>query len=802
MSEVTIILRDGTREPYDESKVLKTLQSMTFGLDVARFDLEALVKSITVELSSELTISRLEEAIAAKPAYAVTKHPDYAILGGRLAVLALHRVTQPSVLESFRQLHEYYNEDMKRVSSLISDTVWETVQKHHVELQELIDYQRDFRYDYFGYKTLERAYLLRRHCRGKESEILERPQQLILRVALGIHGDNMERVRTTYNDMSLGLYTHATPTLFNAGTPNPQMSSCFLVAMKDDSIEGIYNTLTDCAVISKSAGGIGFHCHNIRSMGSYISGTNGISNGLMPMLRVFNNTARYVDQGGGRRKGAFAAYLEPWHGDILDFLFLKRNTGKDDHRARDLFYGLWIPDLFMERVEKMGQWSLMDPATAPGLSDCYGEEFNALYTRYEAEGRAVKQIPAQELWFQIIQSQTETGTPYMLYKDACNRKSNQKNLGTIKCSNLCTEIVEYTSRDETAVCNLGSIALPRFVKDLPGGGKEYDHLELCRVTKSLATNLNRVIDLNYYPTVEARNSNLRHRPIGIGVQGLADVFILLRYPFDSLEARKLNDEIFETIYYGAVESSLELAMEEGPYASFQGSPASQGILQFDLWNKTPTSNRWDWDGLKEKIKIHGLRNSLLVAPMPTASTSQILGNVECFEPITSNIYVRRVLSGEFPVVNKHLVRDLLDLGLWNNEMRNEIISRDGSILQIQSIPEKLRMLYRTVWEISQRAIIEMAADRGKYIDQSQSMNLFLAKPSPGKVTSMHFYAWKCGLKTGMYYLRTKGAVGAIKFTVDASRMKEIKEEENQTPSPTGGSTDDTIGSKDCLMCGS
>lgn len=802
MSDITVILRDGTREPYDPSKVMKTLQSMTFGLDAERFDLEALTKSISMELPMELPVTRLEEVIAAKPAYAVTKHPDYALLGGRLAILALHRVTTSDVLESFRRLNEHYNPDLKRKSPLISERLWETVQKHHKELQEMVDYQRDFNYDYFGFKTLERGYLLRCHARGKSSEILERPQHLLLRVALGIHFEDMEQVRAMYDDMSLGFYTHATPTLFSAGTPNAQMSSCFLVGMKDDSIKGIYETLLECAMISKGAGGIGFYCHNIRSAGSYISGTNGTSNGLMPMLRVFNNTARYVDQGGGRRKGAFAAYLEPWHSDIFDFLLLKRNTGKDDQRARDLFYGLWIPDLFMERVEQSGQWSLMDPASAPGLSDCYGEEFRALYTRYEEEGRAVKTIPAQELWFQIIQSQTETGTPFMLYKDACNLKSNQKNIGTIKCSNLCTEIVEYSSPEETAVCNLASLALPRFLKDLPDGTKEFDHQLLCQVTKRLTVNLNRVIDLNVYPTEDAKKSNFRNRPIGIGVQGLADVFILLRYPFDSPKARELNEDIFETIYYAAVESSVELSKQFGPYSRFEGSPASQGILQFDMWGKTPKSRRWDWDSLKEKIKIHGMRNSLLVAPMPTASTSQILGNTECFEPITSNIYVRRVLSGEFPVVNKHLVRDLLRLGLWNNEMRNEIISRDGSIAQIESIPEELRMLYRTVWEISQKSIIEMAADRGKYIDQSQSMNLFLPVPAPGRITSMHFYAWKCGLKTGMYYLRTQGAVGAIKFTVDPTRLKEIKAGDTRTIQATGGSTNESQDGKECLMCGS
>lgn len=767
---------------------------MSFGLDVANFDLPSLAKSITNELPHEITVERLEEVISAKPAYAVTKHPDYSILGGRLAVLALHRSTKESVLEAFRTLRDNVHEELDSPAPLISEVVWNVVQKNHEELQAMIDYSRDFRFDYFGYKTLERSYLLRRNTRGTSRAILERPQHLILRVAIGIHEDNLERVRATYNDMSMGLYTHATPTLFNAGTCCPQMSSCFLVAMKDDSISGIYDTLKECALISKSAGGIGLHCHNIRCCGSYIRGTNGTSNGLMPMLRVFNNTARYVDQGGGRRKGAFAIYLEPWHGDIFDFLLLKRNTGKDDHRARDLFYGLWIPDLFMERVEKNMEWTLMDPATAPGLADVYGDDFRKLYTEYEERGLGVRKVPAQDVWFQIVQSQIETGTPFMLYKDACNAKSNQKNLGVIKCSNLCTEIVEYTDKDETAVCNLASLALPRFIREV-NGKKEFDHYMLYETVKRLTVNLNRVIDLNEYPSPQAKRSNFRHRPIGLGVQGLADAFFILRLPFDCTEARKLNEEIFETIYFGALESSMELASALGPYETFPGSPASQGILQFDMWNHTPTSNRWDWAALKEKIIRHGIRNSLLLAPMPTASTSQILGNNECFEPITSNIYVRRVLSGEFPVVNKHLVRDLIDRNLWDQTMRNEIISRNGSIQNVKGIPDDLKLLYRTVWEISQKSIIEMAADRGQYIDQSQSLNLFLASPSPGRITSMHFYAWKRGLKTGAYYLRTKSAVDAIKFTVDANRIKEIKAEDS-------AANQESTEPKDCLMCGS
>jgi ribonucleoside-diphosphate reductase alpha subunit len=627
--------------------------------------------------------------------------------------------------------------------------------------------------------------------RGKNLEIVERPQHMLLRVALGIHLGDLDKVRETYDMLAQGLFTHATPTLFNAGTPQAQMSSCFLLAMKSDSIEGIYDTLKQCARISKAAGGIGLHVHCIRSAGSYISGTNGTSNGLVPMLRVFNNTARYVDQGGGKRKGAFAIYLEPWHGDIFDFLQLKRNTGKDENRARDLFYGLWIPDLFMKRVESNEKWTLMDPKTAPGLSDCWGEAFEALYTRYEAEGRGVKTVPAQELWFAILESQIETGTPYMLYKDACNRKSNQQNLGTIKCSNLCTEIIEYTAPDEVAVCNLASVALPRFVdtKTLT-----FDHQRLREVTKVATRNLNNIIDCNYYPVEEARRSNMRHRPIGVGIQGLADAFILLRLPFTSPEAQKLNEEIFETMYFAACEASCELAEKLGPYETFVGSPASKGLLQFDLWDQKPTSGRWNWTEMKIRIQRFGLRNSLLLAPMPTASTSQILGNNECFEPFTSNIYLRRVLSGEFPVVNKYLVVDLIQRGIWNEDIRNQIIAHSGSVQKVAEVPQDLKELYRIVWEVRQKDIIDMAAARGKYIDQSQSLNLFLESPKSSQLTSMHFYTWKQGLKTGMYYLRTRPAVDAIKFTVDVKKLKE-----SEKVGGTGGNS----GAQDgCLNCGS
>ena len=683
-----------------------------------------------------------------------------------------------------------------RPAPLIHDQVMDVVEKYHNVLQEIIDYSRDLRYEFFGYKTLERSYLLRVETARGKLEIVERPQHMLMRVAIGIHLDDLQRVRETYELLSTGMFTHATPTLFNAGTPQPQMSSCFLVAMKEDSIEGIYDTLKECARISKAAGGIGLHVHCIRSSGSYISGTNGTSNGLVPMLRVFNNTARYVDQGGGKRKGAFAVYVEPWHADIFDFLQLRRNTGKDEQRARDLFYGLWTPDLFMKRVESNGKWTLMDPNTSPNLSDTWGEEFEALYERYETEGRGVRVIQAQELWFAILESQIETGTPYMLYKDACNRKSNQRNLGTIKCSNLCTEIVEFTSPEETAVCNLASLALPRFVDERR---RVFDHQRLYEVTKVVVRNLNRVIDRNYYPVEEARRSNMRHRPVGLGVQGLADAFILMRYPFASADAQRLNEEIFETIYFAAVESSCDIAAADGPYETFYGSPASKGQLQFDLWEKQPTSGRWDWESLRKRVVEVGLRNSLLVAPMPTASTSQILGNNECFEPFTSNIYLRRVLSGEFPVVNKYLVLDLIQLGLWSEDIRNQIIAHNGSVQKIQEIPSDLKELYRIVWEIRQKDIIDMAAARGKYIDQSQSLNLFLESPKSSQLTSMHFYTWKQGLKTGMYYLRTRPAADAIKFTVD---MKKLAKAESSAGSGAQTPRSGAAGPSDCIACGS
>jgi ribonucleoside-diphosphate reductase alpha chain len=582
-----------------------------------------------------------------------------------------------------------------------------------------------------------------------------------MRVAVGIHHHDIESVVETYNLLSEKWFTHATPTLFNAGTPKPQLSSCFLLTIQEDSIEGIYDTLKQCAKISQSAGGIGLSIHNVRATGSYIKGTNGTSNGLIPMLKVFNDTARYVDQGGGKRKGAFAVYLEPWHADVFEFLDLKKNHGKEEMRARDLFYALWIPDLFMKRVEADTEWSLFCPHEAPGLAEAYGDEFEKLYEKYEREGKARRTIKAQDLWFEILESQTETGTPYMLYKDAANKKSNQKNLGTIRSSNLCTEIMEYTSKDEVAVCNLASIALPKFIVD----GK-FDHQKLFDVTYVVTKNLNKIIDVNYYPVEEARRSNLRHRPIGIGIQGLADAFIKLRMPFESDEAAGLNEDIFETLYFAAMTASKDLAIKEGPYETFKGSPVSKGIFQFDMWGVSPKSGRWDWDSLKKEVKKNGVRNSLLLAPMPTASTSQILGNNECFEPYTSNIYTRRVLSGEFVVVNKHLLKDLIKLGLWNDSMKNKLISANGSVQKIAEIPQRIKDLYKTVWEISQKKIIDLAASRGAFICQSQSLNIHIQDPNFGKLTSMHFYAWKKGLKTGMYYLRTKAAADAIKFTVE------------------------------------
>ena len=686
-----------------------------------------------------------------------------------------------------KRLYTYVNPKTGENASLLSKEVYGVINKNAALLDSSIIYDRDFSYDYFGFKTLEKSYLLR-----LDGKVVERPQHMLMRVAIGIHMDDMDSVLETYNLLSEKWFTHATPTLFNAGTPKPQLSSCFLLTMKEDSIDGIYDTLKQCAKISQSAGGIGLSIHNVRATGSYIKGTNGVSNGIIPMLRNFDMTARYVDQGGGKRKGSFAIYLEPWHSDIFEFLQLKKNHGKEELRARDLFYAMWIPDLFMKRVESNSDWSLFSPDEAKDLHETYGEEFEKLYEKFEKEGKARKTVKAQDLWFEILEAQIETGNPYILYKDACNIKSNQKNLGTIKSSNLCTEIVEYTSPDEVAVCNLASIALNKFVKD----DMTYDHKKLYEITKVITRNLNKVIDVNYYPVEEARNSNMRHRPIGIGVQGLADTFILMRHAFDSPEAKKLNEEIFETIYFGAMEASMEIAKEEGTYKTYEGSPVSKGIFQFDMWGIAPSSKRWDWTKLKREVKKHGVRNSLLLAPMPTASTSQILGNNECFEPYTSNIYTRRVLSGEFIVVNKHLLKDLIKLNLWNESMKDRLMEANGSIQGIKEIPDDIKLLYRTVWEVSQKSIIDMAADRGAYICQSQSMNIHMQDANFGKLTSMHFHAWKKGLKTGLYYLRTKAAADAIKFTI-------VKDEKSQTMEDKQAAVQCSIDNQDdCEMCGS
>merc|ERR1719469_752513 len=681
---------------------------------------------------------------------------------GRIVVANLHKETKKAFSDVIADLYNIKQEHTNKPQPMIAEKYYKIIQANKEKLNAAIVYDRDFQYQYFGFKTMERSYLLK--INGKT---VERPQQMLMRVAVGIHGEEIDDAIETYNLLSQKFFTHASPTLFNAATPRPQLSSCFLLTMASDSIEGIYDTLKQCALISKSAGGIGLNIHNIRASGSYIAGTNGNSNGLLPMLRVFNNTARYVDQGGNKRPGAFAIYLEPWHADIFEFLDLKKNHGKEEQRARDLFYAMWIPDLFMKRVESDGVWSLMCPNECPNLHEAWGEEFENLYEKYEKEGRFRKQVKAQALWYAIIESQIETGTPYMLYKDACNRKSNQQNLGTIHCSNLCTEIIEYTDAKEVAVCNLASIALPRFVT----ADKEYDFQGLYEVTKVVTKNLNKVIDRNYYPVPEARYSNMKHRPIGIGVQGLADAFLMMKLPFESEPARRLNEDIFETIYYGAVEASCELSAEHGPYESYAGCPASQGKLQFDLWEKKPRSGRWDWEALKAKVSQKGLRNSLLLAPMPTASTAQILGNNESFEPYTQNLYVRRVLSGEFVQVNRHLLKDLIHRGLWDEDVRVQLIAHNGSVQHIDRIPSDIKELYKTVWEIKQRAVLDMAADRGTYIDQSQSLNIHMVDATPAKLSSMHFHAWQLGLKTGMYYLRTKAAVDAIKFTVEVDKMK-------------------------------
>ena len=758
-----VIKRNGKRESVKFDKITARIEKLCYGLDRRFVNSIDVAKKVIEGLYDGVSTTELDNLAAETAASLTVKHPDYALLASRIAVSNLHKNTTKSFSGTMRLLYECGDPKISKATPLLSEEVWQIICDHAELLDSTIIYDRDYGFDYFGFKTLERSYLLK-----VDGKVVERPQHMYMRVAIGIHHNDIDSVIRTYHLMSERWFTHATPTLFNAGTPKPQMSSCFLLTMKDDSIDGIYDTLKQTAKISQSAGGIGLSIHNIRATGTYIGGTNGTSNGIIPMLRVFNDTARYVDQGGGKRKGAFAIYLEPWHADVFEFLDLRKNHGKDELRARDLFYALWIPDLFMQRVEAGGTWSLFCPHEAPGLHETWGAEFESLYSRYETEGRARRTVKAQDLWFAILDAQIETGTPYLLYKDSANRKSNQQNLGTIRSSNLCTEIIEYTSPDEVAVCNLASLALPRFVAN-----GAFDHQKLYEVTYEVTKNLNKIIDHNFYPVEEARNSNLRHRPIGLGVQGLADTFILLRLPFESEMARRLNREIFETIYFAAMTASKDLAKTEGPYASFAGSPTSRGEFQFDLWGIEPTL-RWDWYRLKSEVIKYGVRNSLLVAPMPTASTSQILGNNECFEPYTSNIYVRRVLSGEFVVVNKHLLKDLVDLGLWNDDMKNKIIFHNGSVQAIAEIPQEIKDIYKTVWEIKQRTIIDMAADRGAYICQSQSLNLFVDTPSSNKLTSMHFYAWKKGLKTGMYYLRTQAASQAVQFTVERQGGKMVE----------------------------
>jgi ribonucleoside-diphosphate reductase alpha chain len=756
-----VLKRDGRKEAVKFDKITARIIKMCYGLDPL-VSPEVVAMKVIEGIYDGVTTTILDNLAAEVAASKTIDHPDYALLASRIAVSNLHKETKKTFSEVIDDMHHYIDPKTGQNASLIADDVYEIIMENRDLIDSSIIYDRDFRYDYFGFKTLTRSYLMKLN-----GIIVERPQQMLMRVSVGIHKKDIQSAIKTYNLMSEGWFTHATPTLFNSGTPKPQMSSCFLLTMKDDSISGIYDTLKSCAQISQSAGGIGLAIHNIRATGSYIKGTNGTSNGIVPMLRVFNDTARYVDQGGGKRKGSFAMYIEPWHADVFDFLDLKKNHGKEESRARDLFFALWIPDLFMKRVKENGDWTLMCPHECPGLSDTHSAEFEKLYTSYEKAGKGRKTIKAQELWFKILESQIETGTPYMLYKDAANAKSNQQNLGTIKSSNLCTEIIEYTAPDEVAVCNLASLALPKYVTE----NRTFDHDKLFEVTYQATLNLNRIIDENYYPVEEAKNSNMRHRPIGLGVQGLADAYILMGLPFESEEAAALNREIFETIYYASMCASKDLSKELGPYESYAGSPVSKGIFQFDMWKVTP-SDRWEWNVLREEVIKHGVRNSLLLAPMPTASTAQILGNNECFEPYTSNIYSRSVLSGVFIIVNKHLLKDLVREGLWNKDVRQKIMTANGSIQNINEIPQRLKDLYKTAWEISQKAIIDQAADRGAYICQSQSLNIFMENANFGKLTSMHFYGWEKGLKTGMYYLRTKAATDAIKFTVD----KTVEEE--------------------------
>ncbi|MFD2602190.1 ribonucleoside-diphosphate reductase subunit alpha [Flavobacterium suzhouense] len=805
-----VVKRDGRKEPVMFDKITDRVRKLCYELNELVDPVKVAMRVIE-GLYDGVTTSELDNLAAETAASMTITHPDYAQLAARIAVSNLHKNTKKSFSETMNDMYHYVNPRTGQESPLLSDEVHAAIMANAEVLDSTIIYNRDFNYDYFGFKTLERSYLLRIN-----GQIVERPQHMLMRVSVGIHLNDIPAAIETYELMSKKFFTHATPTLFNAGTPKPQMSSCFLLTMKDDSIDGIYDTLRNTAKISQSAGGIGLSIHNVRATGSYIRGTNGTSNGIVPMLRVFNDTARYVDQGGGKRKGSFAIYIEPWHADIFDFLDLRKNHGKEEMRTRDLFLALWIPDMFMKRVQEDGTWTLMCPNECPGLYDVHSDEFDALYLKYEAEGKGRKTVKARELWEKVLESQIETGLPYMLYKDAANRKSNQKNLGTIRSSNLCTEIMEYTSPDEVAVCNLASISLPMFVEN----GK-FNHDFLYQVTKRITRNLNKVIDRNYYPVKEAENSNMRHRPVGLGVQGLADAFILMRMPFTSDEAKALNQEIFETIYFAAVTASMEMAKEEGPYSTFQGSPISQGEFQYNLWglNDNDLSGRWDWASLRKEVMEHGVRNSLLMAPMPTASTSQILGNNEAFEPYTSNIYTRRVLSGEFIVVNKHLLEDLVNLGIWNESLKQEVMRANGSIQNIDIIPQDIKDLYKTVWEMSMKDIIDMSRQRGYFIDQSQSLNLFMEGATFSKLTSMHFYAWQSGLKTGMYYLRTKSAVDAIKFTLNNDKKVEEAPAQAAAPKAVAAPVEEvqpiavsefqamlersrTADPEDCEMCGS
>ena len=791
-----VLKRDGRKEPVMFDKITARVRKMCYGLNKLVDPVKVAMRVIE-GLYDGVTTSELDNLAAETAATMTVQHPDYARLAARIAVSNLHKNTKKTFSEVMTDLYTYVNPRTGKKAPLLSDETYKVILDNAEKLDSTIIYNRDFGYDYFGFKTLERSYLLKLN-----GEIVERPQHMLMRVSIGIHQDDIDEAIETYELMSKKIFTHATPTLFNSGTPKPQMSSCFLLQIQDDSIDGIYDTLKQTAKISQSAGGVGLSIHNVRATGSYIRGTNGTSNGIVPMLKVYNDTARYVDQGGGKRKGSFAIYMEPWHADVFDFLDLRKNTGAEEMRARDLFYAMWIPDLFMKRVEENGEWTLMCPNECPHLFDTYGDEFEKLYTGYEKVGKGRKTINARELWEKILEAQIETGNPYMLYKDAANRKSNQKNLGTIRSSNLCTEIMEYTAKDEVAVCNLASISLPMFVEENKEGVKFFNHKKLFKVTKKITRNLDTVIDRNYYPVKEAENSNIRHRPIGLGIQGLADAFIMLRLPFTSDEAKKLNQEIFETIYFAAVTSSMEIAKAKEPYSTFQGSPMSEGEFQFNMWgvSEDDLSGRWDWKSLRKEVMSNGVRNSLLVAPMPTASTSQILGNNEAFEPYTSNIYTRRVLSGEFIIVNKHLLEDLVELGLWDNEMKEEIMRANGSIQHIDVIPQELKDLYKTVWEMSMKDIIDMSRQRGYFVDQSQSLNLFMQDANYSKLTSMHFYAWKSGLKTGMYYLRTKSAVNAIQFTVSNKKKEEdsplTPEELKAMLIASQNSADD------CEMCGS